>query len=76
MKNVLNKCSKKPLKLNNNSEIFLQVNTIRLNIQFFYEFLLVTIQEEALADVYERICEVIEQEDKVDHAWIPSKEKI
>ncbi len=58
-------------------EIFLQVNDFRLNrIDLFCFFILATIEEETLSIVYDRICEIIDQEEKVDHAWIPSKEKI
>lgn len=36
----------------------------------------VTIDEESLSDVYDRICEVIDREQRIDHFWVPSKEKI
>jgi hypothetical protein len=45
-------------------------------IDLFCFFILATIEEETLSIVYDRICEIIDQEEKVDHAWIPSKEKI
>jgi hypothetical protein len=38
--------------------------------------ILVTIEEENLSDVYDRICEIIDHEETVHQAWIPSKEKI
>ncbi|CAF0856080.1 unnamed protein product [Adineta steineri] len=44
--------------------------------QQFGNLLTVTIEEEQLSDVYDRICEVIEHEEAVTHAWVPSKEKI
>ncbi len=39
-------------------------------------YILVTIQEETLSDVYDRICEIIDREALVHHAWLPSKEKL
>jgi guanylate kinase/C-terminal processing protease CtpA/Prc len=44
--------------------------------QQFGNLFTITIQEDTLSEVYDRICDIIEQEEKVDHAWIPSKEKI
>lgn len=44
--------------------------------QQFGDHLTVTIEEETLAEVYNRVCEVIEREESVRYAWIPSKEKI
>ena len=37
---------------------------------------LAVIDEETLGDVYDRICDVIEREQSLDHVWVPSKDKI
>ena len=37
---------------------------------------LVTIEEDNLEEVYERICEVIDEEQNVPYVWMPSKDKI
>ena len=76
MKNVLNKCMKNLLKLNNNLAIYLPVKKLLFTIKILLFFSLVTIEQETLSDVYDRICEIIDREETVDHAWIPSKEKI
>jgi len=44
--------------------------------QQFSNLFTITIEQETLSDVYDRICEIIDREETVDHAWIPSKEKI
>ena len=37
---------------------------------------LAVIDEETLGDVYDRICDVIEREQSLDHVWVPSKDKL
>ena len=42
----------------------------------FGDLFTVTIEAENLTDVYDRIKEVIEREETVTHAWLPSREKL
>ena len=37
---------------------------------------LVTIKEESLNDVYQRVVEAIDEEQAKDHLWVPSKDKL
>lgn len=39
-------------------------------------FLSVTVERDSLEEIYEHICEIIDEEQKVRYTWIPSKEKI
>ena len=41
-----------------------------------FVYILATIEGENLSDVYDRICEVINNENTVDFVWVPSDEKI
>jgi hypothetical protein len=68
---------KNALKLNNNLVMFLLVKiSYFIENKYFLFFILATIEEESLSDVYDRICEVIDHEETVNRVWVPSKEKV
>lgn len=57
--------------------MFLQVNRNKLKFfLYIFFFLKAIVDEDSLSDVYDRICEVIDREQSLDHIWIPSKEKL
>jgi len=68
---------KNALKLNNNLVMFLLVKiSYFIENKYLLVFILATIEEESLSDVYDRICEVIDHEETVNRVWVPSKEKV
>ncbi|CAF3236984.1 unnamed protein product, partial [Rotaria sp. Silwood2] len=54
-------------------QIFEKSNDIE---EHFGDLFTVTIEEENLSDVYDRICEVMDHENTVKSVWIPTEEKI
>jgi hypothetical protein len=44
--------------------------------QQFGDVLTAVVEEESLSDSYDRICDIIDREQSIDHVWVPSREKL